>query len=143
MIRIEHLKKHYGELAVLNDVNLTVEKGQVVAVIGPSGTGKSTLLRCMNYLERPDEGRITIDGTTVDAKQATSAQIRALRQKTSMVFQNYNLFRNMTVLQNVMEPMVTVQKLPKAEAAARAMELIKKVGLEDKCGYRPGKMSGG
>lgn len=143
MIRIEHLKKHYGELAVLNDVNLTVEKGQVVAVIGPSGTGKSTLLRCMNYLERPDEGRITIDGTTVDAKQATSAQIRALRQKTSMVFQNYNLFRNMTVLQNVMEPMVTVQKLPKAEAAARAMELIKKVGLEDKCDYRPGKMSGG
>ncbi len=143
MIRIEHLKKCFHDLTVLRDVNLTLEKGQVVAIIGPSGTGKSTLLRCINYLERPDGGSITIDGYTVDASAATASQIHTLRRKTAMVFQSYNLLRNMTALQNIMEPMVTVRKRPKAEARERGMDLLRKVGLEEKRDYYPRKMSGG
>ncbi len=143
MIRIEHLKKCFHDLTVLRDVNLTLEKGQVVAIIGPSGTGKSTLLRCINYLERPDGGSITIDGYTVDASAATASQIHTLRRKTAMVFQSYNLLRNMTALQNIMEPMVTVRKRPKAEARERGLDLLRKVGLEEKRDYYPRKMSGG
>lgn len=143
MIQIEHLKKSYGELSVLSDINLSVGKGEAVAFIGPSGTGKSTLLRCLNFLERPDSGSITIDGVTVNAETATSAQIHALRLKSSMVFQNYNLFHNMTALQNVMAPMVTVQRLSRKKAEERARELIDRVGLSDKCDSYPKKMSGG
>lgn len=143
MIRIEHLKKSFHDLAVLKDVNLTLEEGQVVAIIGPSGTGKSTLLRCINYLERPDAGIVTIDGYSVDATKATRAQIYKLRRKTAMVFQNYNLLRNMTALENIMEPMITVQKRPRREAREKAMDLLRKVGLEDKKDFYPRKMSGG
>ena len=128
---------------MLRDVNLTLAQGEVMAVIGPSGTGKSTLLRCVNFLERPESGTITLDGLTVDAARATQAQIHALRRQTAMVFQNYNLLRNLTALENVMEPMVTVQRLPRVQARRRALELLDKVGLADKADFYPRKMSGG
>lgn len=143
MLKIAHLKKHYKELPVLRDVNLTLDKGEVMAVIGPSGTGKSTLLRCINFLERPEAGTIELDGVRVDAARASNAQIYALRLKTAMVFQNYNLLKNMTALENVMEPMITVRRIDKASARERALELLRKVGLEDKRNFYPRKMSGG
>ena len=143
MLEISHLKKSYNGQPVLRDVNLTLAQGEVMAVIGPSGTGKSTLLRCVNFLERPESGTITLDGLTVDAARATQAQIHALRRQTAMVFQNYNLLRNLTALENVMEPMVTVQRLPLVQARRRALELLDKVGLADKADFYPRKMSGG
>ncbi len=143
MLKIAHLKKHYKELPVLRDVNLTLDKGEVMAVIGPSGTGKSTLLRCINFLERPEAGTIELDGVRVDAARASNAQIHALRLKTAMVFQNYNLLKNMTALENIMEPMITVRRVDKASARERALELLRKVGLEDKRNFYPRKMSGG
>lgn len=143
MLKIAHLKKHYKELPVLRDVNLTLDKGEVMVVIGPSGTGKSTLLRCINFLERPEAGTIELDGVRVDAARASNAQIHALRLKTAMVFQNYNLLKNMTALENVMEPMITVRRVDKASARERALELLRKVGLEDKRNFYPRKMSGG
>ena len=143
MLKIAHLKKHYKELPVLRDVNLTLDKGEVMAVIGPSGTGKSTLLRCINFLERPEAGTIELDGVRVDAARASNAQIYALRLKTAMVFQNYNLLKNMTALENVMEPMITVRRVDKASARERALELLRKVGLEDKRNFYPRKTSGG
>ena len=143
MLEISHLKKSYNGQPVLRDVNLTLAQGEVMAVIGPSGTGKSTLLRCVNFLERPESGTITLEGLTVDAARATQAQIHALRRQTAMVFQNYNLLRNLTALENVMEPMVTVQRLPRVQARRRALELLDKVGLADKADFYPRKMSGG
>ena len=143
MLKIAHLKKHYKELPVLRDVNLSLDKGEVMAVIGPSGTGKSTLLRCINFLERPEAGTIELDGVRVDAARASNAQIHALRLKTAMVFQNYNLLKNMTALENIMEPMITVRRVDKASARERALELLRKVGLEDKRNFYPRKMSGG
>lgn len=143
MLEISHLKKSYNGQPVLRDVNLTLAQGEVMAVIGPSGTGESTLLRCVNFLERPESGTITLDGLTVDAARATQAQIHALRRQTAMVFQNYNLLRNLTALENVMEPMVTVQRLPRVQARRRALELLDKVGLADKADFYPRKMSGG
>lgn len=143
MLEISHLKKSYNGQPVLRDVNLTLAQGEVMAVIGPSGTGKFTLLRCVNFLERPESGTITLDGLTVDAARATQAQIHALRRQTAMVFQNYNLLRNLTALENVMEPMVTVQRLPRVQARRRALELLDKVGLADKADFYPRKMSGG
>ena len=143
MLEISHLKKSYNGQPVLRDVNLTLAQGEVMAVIGPSGTGKSTLLRCVNFLERPESGTITLDGLMVDAARATQAQIHALRRQTAMVFQNYNLLRNLTALENVMEPMVTVQRLPRVQARRRALELLDKVGLADKADFYPRKMSGG
>lgn len=143
MLKISQLTKSFGGLQILRGVNLTLDTGKVMAVIGPSGTGKSTLLRCINFLERPDSGVIEIDGIKVDASRARSSEIYSLRRKTSMVFQNYNLFRNMTALENVMEPMITVQKSSREKAESRALELLAKVGLSDKAGFYPRKMSGG
>ena len=112
MVKIENLSKSFGDLHVLSKVNLTVDTGEVLSIIGPSGTGKSTLLRCMNYLEVPDEGKITIDDITVNAKNHTDKEIFELRKHSAMIFQNYNLFANKNVLHNVMEPLVTAKKIP-------------------------------
>ena len=142
MIKIENLYKSFNELEVLKGVDLEVKRGEVVAVIGPSGTGKSTLLRCINYLEKPDKGIITIGDVTVDAADHTKKQVRDLRLKTAMVFQSYNLFKNMTVLQNVMEPLVTVKNVDKATAEKAALAMIEKVGLLDKKDQYPSKLSG-
>lgn len=143
MIKIENLYKSFNELEVLKGVDLEVKRGEVVAVIGPSGTGKSTLLRCINYLEKPDKGIITIGDVTVDSANHTKKQVRDLRLKTAMVFQSYNLFKNMTVLQNVMEPLVTVKNVDKATAEKAALAMIEKVGLLDKKDQYPSKLSGG
>ncbi len=143
MIKIENLYKSFNELEVLKGVDLEVKRGEVVAVIGPSGTGKSTLLRCINYLEKPDKGIITIGDVAVDSANHTKKQVRDLRLKTAMVFQSYNLFKNMTVLQNVMEPLVTVKNVDKATAEKAALAMIEKVGLLDKKDQYPSKLSGG
>lgn len=144
VLSVKGLKKNFGDLHVLKDFNLEVHEGEVISIIGPSGTGKSTILRCINYLEKPTEGVISIDGITVDAhNKADKKKVHDLRCKTSMVFQNYNLFKNMTALQNVMEPMVKVQKMPKQDAEQKAMELLTLVGLADKRDAYPAHMSGG
>ncbi|MBQ6934216.1 MAG: amino acid ABC transporter ATP-binding protein [Clostridia bacterium] len=144
VLSIKGLKKSFGDLQVLKHVDLDVHEGEVISIIGPSGTGKSTILRCINYLEKPTDGVISIDGITVDThNKADKKKIHDLRCKTSMVFQNYNLFKNMTALQNVMEPMVQVQKMPKAEAEKKAMELLTMVGLAEKRDAYPAHMSGG
>ena len=140
MIKIENLHKSFNELGVLKGVDLEVKRGEV---IGPSGTGKSTLLRCINYLEKPDKGIITIGDVTVDSANHTKKQVRDLRLKTAMVFQSYNLFKNRTVLQNVMEPLVTVKNVDKATAEKAALAMIEKVGLLDKKDQHPSKLSGG
>lgn len=143
MIKIEHLKKQFKEHLVLKDINLEIGKGEIVALIGPSGSGKSTLLRCLNFLVRPTEGKITIDALSVDAGTVSKKEIHALRQKTAMVFQNYNLLKNKTAIQNIMEPMVTVQKKKKKEAEKVALELLEKVNLLEKRDAYPREMSGG
>lgn len=143
MISIQNIHKRFGDLEVLKGVSLEVQKGEVIAIIGPSGTGKSTLLRCINFLEKPEEGTITIGDLSVEAKTATKQQIQGLRQRTSMVFQSYNLFKHKTALENIMEPLVAVKNMSKAQAEPIARELIARVGLADKADQYPSKLSGG
>jgi L-cystine transport system ATP-binding protein len=143
MIKLSQIKKSYGRQQVLHGIDLTVGKGDVVAILGPSGSGKTTLLRCINYLERPSDGEITIDGFTVHCKRPTKADIHHLRKKSAMVFQQYNLFRHKTALENVMEGLVVVHKLPKEQARLRSVELLEKVGLGDKLDVYPSQLSGG
>ena len=132
-----------SELPVLRGVDLTVEKGDVVAILGPSGSGKTTLLRCLNFLETADAGQLTFDGETFDLAQASRADIARLRKKTAFVFQNYNLFRNKTALQNVTEGLIVARKLPKEQADEIGMKMLAKVGLADRADYYPRQLSGG
>lgn len=143
MIDIQNIHKRFNELEVLKGINLEIKKGEVIAVIGPSGTGKSTLLRCINYLEEPDKGKITIDDLEIDFENCTKEDIFKLRLKTSMVFQNYNLFKNKTTIENIMEPLIVVQKYSKQEAYKKSLEFLKQVGLEEKKDVYPSKLSGG
>ena len=143
ILKVEGLNKKFGQLEVLKNINLTMKKGEVISIIGPSGTGKSTFLRCLNYLEKPTKGCITIDGITVEGNRPKRADIYALRRKTAMVFQNYNLFKNKTALENIMEPLVQVQHLPKQQAEKEALEILEMVGLLDKKDAYPAHMSGG
>ena len=144
LIEIEHLSKSFpGGTEVLKDISLEIHKGDIVAIIGPSGTGKSTLLRCLNYLTVPSEGRIRIGECTVDAKSHTKEEVYALRRKSSMVFQQFNLFKNKTALENVMEALTKVQKMPKAEAEEISKRLLEQVGMGDRMDFYPSKLSGG
>jgi len=150
MIRTENLCKDFGSLKILKDCTLTIEQGEVVCLIGPSGAGKSTFLRSLNYLEKITEGKLWIEEKLVDDRIAGVNQIKitqAERTETllemGMVFQRFNLFPHLTVLQNVMLAPVEVKKIPKAEAEKIARELIIKVGLEDKMDVYPSKLSGG
>ena len=136
-------RKVTSELQVLRGVDLTVEKGDVVAILGPSGSGKTTLLRCLNFLETADAGQLTFDGETFDLAQASRADIARLRKKTAFVFQSYNLFRNKTALQNVTEGLIVARKLPKEQADAIGMKMLAKVGLADRADYYPRQLSGG
>ena len=120
--------KPNSSLDVLRGVDLTVEKGDVVAILGPSGSGKTTLLRCLNFLETADAGQLTFDGETFDLAHADRASIARLRRKTAFVFQNYDLFRNKTALQNVTEGLIVARRMPKAEADAVGMKMLEKVG---------------
>lgn len=143
-IQIDHLAKRYGSHTVFDGISFDVHKGEVLAIIGPSGSGKSTLLRCINFLETPDAGRITVDDVTIDAsKPVQKAQCRKLRARIGMVFQSFNLFPHLTVLDNIVLPQRRVLNRPEPEARARGMELLARVGLADKAASYPSRCSGG
>ena len=140
IIQVKGLKKNFGSLEVLKDVDLEIDRGEVVVVIGPSGSGKSTLLRCLNLLEIPTEGDILFHGQSILRKDM---KIDKYREKFGMVFQLFNLFENLSVLDNVTIGLRRVKKMPKEEADKRAMDLLKQVGLESKADVYPSKLSGG
>ncbi len=140
IIRTENLKKNFGKLEVLKGIDLSVMKGEVISIIGPSGGGKSTFLRCLNLLEIPDEGKIFFEGTDIMTKQK---DISKYRQKIGMVFQNFNVFPNLTVLDNITLAPKLEKKVSKKDAEEEAMTLLKRVGLEDKAAEYPRKLSGG
>ncbi len=143
MITLKQIRKSFGRNEVLKGIDLTVKRGEVVAILGPSGSGKTTLLRCINYLEKPGSGQIAIGDFTLDCKHHTKKDVHALRQKSAMVFQQYNLFRHKTALENVMEGLVVVQKVSKEEARKRSVALLEKVGLGAKLDAYPSELSGG
>ena len=143
MIKVTDLHKSFGELAVLKGIDFQADTGEVIVIIGPSGMGKSTFLRCINYIERPEKGIIEIDNVKVDAEKCTEKEIKQLRLKTSMVFQNYNIFKNKTVTENVMLPMTSVQKIEKEIAKEKALQYLDQVGLLDKVNEYPSRLSGG
>ena len=140
LISVSHLKKSFNGVAVLKDVNAEIEKGEVVSIIGPSGTGKSTFLRCLNRLETPDGGTVVVGGVDVTAPKADLA---AVRRKMGMVFQNFNLFGNLTVLGNVMAVQCDILGVSKDAAKTKATELLERVGLADKADALPDELSGG
>ena len=140
IIRVENLCKGFGELKVLKNINQHVNFGEVVSIIGPSGSGKSTFLRCLNLLEQPDSGKIWFEGVDITDKRI---DIDKHRQKMGMVFQHFNVFPNLKVLENITLAPVLEKKIPKAQAVAQAEELLKKVGLFDKRDEYPRKVSGG
>ncbi len=137
---VDKVSKSFGEVRALVDVDLTVDRGEVVVVIGPSGSGKSTLCRCINRLEPVDSGTVTIDGVPLPEEGRALARLRA---DIGMVFQSFNLFAHMTVLQNVMLGPVKVRRVPKARARERARELLERVGIADKAQRYPAELSGG
>ena len=143
MLEVKNVKKSFGGLQVLKGVSLSVNKGDVVAILGPSGSGKTTLLRCMNFLEMADEGQMTFDGENFSMHSIPRRDIARLRKKTAFVFQNYNLFRNKTALQNVTEGLIVARKLPKEQADEIGMKMLAKVGLADRADYYPRQLSGG
>jgi polar amino acid transport system ATP-binding protein len=150
IIEIKGLHKAYGELKVLKGIDITAKRGDVVALIGSSGSGKSTLLRCCNMLEISQEGAILFQGEAVkwkgtghNRRPADPAQVTRLRTNLSMVFQQFNLWAHMTILQNVMEAPVTVLKQDRAEVETRARALLQKVGIDEKCDIYPAQLSGG
>ena len=143
MLRLTGVRKSFDGTEVLHGIDLAVNKGEVVAVLGPSGSGKTTLLRCANFLERADAGTLTLGGETYDLAHATHHEIAAVRRRTGFVFQSYNLFRNRTVLGNVTEGLVVARRVPKAEAEARAHEMLEHVGMDDRCDAYPVALSGG
>lgn len=140
ILKVENLKKSFGDIEVLNGINTEIKKGEVVVVIGPSGCGKSTFLRCLNLLENPTGGKITFDGADITDKKAN---INIHRQKMGMVFQQFNLFPHMTILKNMTLSPIKLLKKPKEEAEKQAMELLKMVGLDDRADAYPSQLSGG
>lgn len=143
MIKVQGLAKRFGETAVLNGIDLTIDDGERIVVIGPSGTGKSTLLRCLNFLDRPEAGLIRIGDVELDVTKARKADILALRRRTAFVFQNYALFANKTARQNITEALTVVQKRSRDDAEARADEILRDTGLLDKADSYPAALSGG
>ena len=140
LIKVTGLQKNFGSLEVLKDINTEIKKGEVVVVIGPSGSGKSTFLRCLNRLEEPSGGKIELDGVDITDKHVN---INKHREKMGMVFQQFNLFNNHTILKNITLAPVKLGLMKKAEAEKRAMELLKRVGLEEKANAYPSQLSGG
>ena len=140
MIKIKNLKKSYGKLEVLKGIDTKIREGEVISIIGPSGSGKSTFLRCINRLEEPTSGQIFIHGTDVLGKKVN---INKIRENVGMVFQHFNLYPHKTVLENITLGPIKLKKISKTEAGKKAVELLKKVGLEDKRDVYPNKLSGG
>ena len=143
MISVEKLTKSFGKNIVLDNIDLSIQEGEVVAIIGPSGSGKSTLLRCLNLLEKTDNGIIKIAETELDVKQHSKKEELALRNQSAMVFQSYNLFKNKTALENITLAPLVNQKLNKAEATDLGLSLLKQVGLSEQANQYPVTLSGG
>ncbi|WP_432666030.1 amino acid ABC transporter ATP-binding protein [Wukongibacter baidiensis] len=143
MLKIENLHKSFDDLKVLKGIDLEVSKGEVVVIIGASGSGKSTLLRCINYLETPEKGIIEINKVRVDAEKISTKDIQGLRKTTAMVFQNYNLFKNKTAIENITEALLVVKNTPRDKAEVIGERLLEQVGLTDKRNTYPKALSGG
>lgn len=143
MIELKNLHKSFGQTEVLKGVSLTVNKGDVISIIGPSGSGKTTLLRCLNFLEKSDDGELTFNDEKIELPSISKKKILKIRKKCGFVFQNYNLFRNKTALQNITEGLITARKVKKTDANKIALDLLKKVGLEGKENSFPHQLSGG
>lgn len=143
LLQIKGLKKSFGTSEILKGIDLEVEKGDVIAVLGPSGSGKTTLLRCLNFLEKSDSGELLFDNATYDLATIRKKQIAHIRENTGFVFQNYNLFANKNVLDNVTLGLRVARKMQKKEAEAIGMEMLKKVGMAEYRNYFPVKLSGG
>lgn len=140
VIQVKGVNKSFGKLHVLKDINLEIYKGEIISIIGPSGSGKSTLLRCINLLEIPQSGKVLIDNIDITESQENAQK---LRQRVGMVFQNFNLFQNFTVLKNVMYAPMVVKKVQKDELKNKCMNLLERVGLADKASEYPAMLSGG
>ena len=143
VLEIKDIHKSFGSLNVLNGVNLSVHKGDVIAILGPSGSGKTTLLRCINFLETADQGTMEFDEKEYDLASMHKNDIRDIRKKTGFVFQNYNLFANKTALQNVMLGLTSARKMDKKQAEKIGLEMLRKVGMEDRASHYPSQLSGG
>lgn len=143
MLELENIKLSYGSSQILNGVNLSVKRGDVVSIIGPSGTGKTRLLRCINYLAKPSSGSIAFDDIRMSYQSVDKRAVQAIRLRTAMVFQQFNVFKNMTVIQNVMDPLVVVQRKSADEARKIALEELERVGLSAKIDHYPSQLSGG
>lgn len=143
MLEVSNLSKTFNGKTVFESISFQVNAGEVCVIIGPSGTGKSTLLRCLNLLETPESGMLTLDGKKINLANASKKERQFLRENISMVFQTFNLFKNKTALENITEPLITVKKLKKEEAVKRAEELLEKVGLSHRKNSYPATLSGG
>ena len=143
VLEVNRLQKSFGELEVLKQISLQVNRGDVVAILGPSGSGKTTLLRCLNFLETADGGELNFDGERFPFGHVSPKDVARLRKKTAFVFQNYNLFRNKTALENVTEGLIIGRKMPKAEAVKIGRQALEKVGLSNREDAYPSQLSGG
>lgn len=143
MLKLEHVQKSFGGNRVIKDVSMEVKKGEVVVILGPSGSGKTTLLQCMNFLEKADSGMMTFDDMHISLETVSKKEIQKIRKKTGFVFQNYNLFRNKTAIQNVAEGLIIGRKIPKKEAFETARRALDRVGLSQRYDYYPTQLSGG
>ena len=143
MLEIKNIHKSFSGLEVLRGVDISVEKGDVVAILGPSGSGKTTLLRCINFLESASSGEMIFDGEEFDLGHMARKDIARIRKKTAFVFQNYNLFSNKTALENVTEGLIVARRVPKVQAVETGKRALDKVGLSDRYDYYPSQLSGG
>ncbi|MBQ9327249.1 MAG: amino acid ABC transporter ATP-binding protein [Solobacterium sp.] len=143
LLKVNNVAKSFDGSPVLNGVSLSVEQGDVIAIIGPSGGGKTTFLRCLNFLETADQGTMKFDGKSYDMAHMSSKEINEVRRHTGFVFQNYNLFRNKTALQNVTEGLIVARKMNKEQAEEIGMRMLEKVGMADRANHYPSQMSGG
>ncbi|MBR2276211.1 MAG: amino acid ABC transporter ATP-binding protein, partial [Lachnospiraceae bacterium] len=143
MLEVRGIRKAFNHTEVLRGIDFKVDQKEVVAVIGPSGSGKTTLLRCISFLEKADAGELIFDGEAYDMTKVSAHDIRKLRMEMGFVFQSFNLFSNMTALQNVMEGLVTARRIDKDIARRTAEEVLEKVGMSERAGYYPGELSGG
>ncbi len=143
MIKLANIHKRFGDSEILKGIDLDINRGEIIVVIGSSGTGKSTLLRCINFLEKADQGRITIDDISVDVERYSKAEELALRRKTGFVFQNYALFAHMNARQNIAEGLITVRGWNKQQALDKAQQILDDIGLGDKGDAYPASLSGG
>lgn len=143
MLSVKQVKKNFDGVEILKGVDLQVEKGDVVAILGPSGAGKTTLLRCINFLEKADSGELTFDGEKIEFAKVSKKEIAAIRKKTAFVFQGFNLFANKTALENVTEGLIIARKMPKEKAVRIGKAALDKVGLSERYNYYPDQLSGG